>query len=250
MTARKKWVMGNWKMHGSHAMLQEMLGRLAQSDLPDVDVGIAPPFVFLPSALECVAGSEVLIGSQDVSVHESGAFTGEVAAGMLAEIGVNYVLVGHSERRAIHGETNEMVAAKAKAALEVGLKPVVCIGETLAEREAGETESVVSAQLKAVIDVCGIDALAVGVVAYEPVWAIGTGLAATPEQAQDVHAFLRKIISEYSENVALGMRIVYGGSVKPGNAQELFALPDVDGGLIGGASLKLDDFLAIVNAAG
>ena len=210
---------------------------------------VCPPYPFLAAVANQVAGTGVSLGAQNVSEHESGAYTGEVSPGMLTEAGCEYVLVGHSERRTLYGETSAQVAAKFKAALAAGLKPVLCVGETLEEREAGNTEAVVDEQLQAVIDAVGIESFATAVVAYEPVWAIGTGKTATPEQAQDVHQHIRTMLAGHDARLADKILILYGGSCKGENAAGLFSMEDIDGGLIGGASLKADDFLAIAEAA-
>ncbi len=248
---RKYLVAGNWKMNGStaanRALLDGVLSGLVASD--QVDMLVCPPSVYLDSVGKAVAGSGVALGAQNVSEHASGAFTGEVSAAMLLDVGCSHVIVGHSERRALYGETSEQVAAKFAAALAAGLTPVLCVGETQAQREAGETEAVVDEQLDAVLSTSGVGALAAAVVAYEPVWAIGTGLTATPEQAQDVHRHIRSRIAALNEAVAADVQILYGGSCKGSNAAGLFAQPDIDGGLIGGASLKAEDFLAIAAAA-
>ncbi|MGB5492751.1 MAG: triose-phosphate isomerase, partial [Woeseiaceae bacterium] len=208
-----------------------------------------PPYPYLASAAAQVAGSAVSVGAQNVSEHESGAFTGEVAPAMLKDIGCDYAIVGHSERRAIYGESSFQVAAKFQAAQAAGIVPILCVGETLEEREAGSTESVVGYQLGAVLDAAGIGAFANAVVAYEPVWAIGTGKTASPEQAQDVHRYIRSMLAAQNASVAEQLQLLYGGSMKGGNAAGLLSMPDIDGGLIGGASLKADDFLAIASAA-
>jgi triosephosphate isomerase len=239
--ARTRLVAGNWKMHGSRAsnraLLEKILAGVGKA--ATAQCAVCPPFPYLAQVAEQLSGSPVALGAQNVSEHAQGAYTGEVAAAMLVELGCRYVIVGHSERRQLYGEKDEQVAAKFAAAKKSGLVPILCVGETLAEREAGRTEEVVARQLDAVLKVGDFGS---AVLAYEPVWAIGTGRNATPEQAQQVHAFLRKRIP--SEN-----RILYGGSVKAQNARALFAMPDVDGGLIGGASLVAEDFLAIVEAA-
>ncbi|MDE2594214.1 MAG: triose-phosphate isomerase [Burkholderiales bacterium] len=249
--AMKKLVVGNWKMHGSRAANAELLQGLLAADLsktaPAADVAVCAPFVYLADVAAALAGSAITYGSQDVSSQQQGAFTGEVAGAMIREFGAKYAIVGHSERRSYHAESNQLVADKAKAALAAGLVPIVCVGETLAEREAHQTESVVEAQLKAVIDTLGEQMSAV-VVAYEPVWAIGTGKTASPAQAQAVHAFLRAQLAS-AVPAAAKVPLLYGGSVKPDNAAELFAQADIDGGLIGGASLKAADFAAIARAA-
>lgn len=251
MASMKKLVVGNWKMHGSRAANAELLQGLLAADLPAsaprADVAVCPPFVYLAEVVGALQGSAIAVGSQDVSVQAQGAFTGEVAGPMLRELGVRYAIVGHSERRTYHAESDQLVADKARAALAHDLVPIVCVGETLAEREAGQTEAVVGRQLQAVIDTLGAD-LARVVVAYEPVWAIGTGKTASPEQAQAVHAFLRARLSQAQAGAA-SVPLLYGGSVKPDNAAELFAQTDIDGGLIGGASLKAADFAAIARAA-
>ena len=244
----KKLIAGNWKMNGSlaanEALLREVLQGLGQ---PACSVAVAVPAVYLAQVQALLQGSAVQLGAQDVSAHESGAYTGEVAANMLREFAVRYALVGHSERRQYHGETDAVVAAKAQRALNAGITPVVCVGETLAQREAGETEAVVKRQLAAVIQTVGQCVTEI-VVAYEPVWAIGTGKTATPEQAQAVHAVLRAQLSAASTQAAK-VPLLYGGSMNAGNAEQLLVQPDIDGGLIGGASLKAADFLKIIAAA-
>ena len=244
----KKLIAGNWKMNGSlaanEALLREVLQGLGQ---PACSVAVAVPAVYLAQVQALLQGSAIQLGAQDVSAHESGAYTGEVAANMLREFAVRYALVGHSERRQYHGETDAVVAAKAQRALNAGITPVVCVGETLAQREAGETEAVVKRQLAAVIQTVGQCVTEI-VVAYEPVWAIGTGKTATPEQAQAVHAVLRAQLSAASTQAAK-VPLLYGGSMNAGNAEQLLAQPDIDGGLIGGASLVAADFLAICRAA-
>lgn len=247
----KKLVVGNWKMHGSRASNAELIKGLLAADLaataPKADVAVCPPFVFLADVAEALKGSAIAWGSQDVSVQAQGAYTGEVSGPMVREFGAKYAIVGHSERRSYHGESDQLVADKAKAALAHGLTPIVCVGETLAEREAGQTEAVVARQMKAVIDTLGAQLVQI-VVAYEPVWAIGTGKTASPEQAQAVHAFLRAQLKS-AQPEAVKVPLLYGGSVKPDNAAELFAQADIDGGLIGGAALKAADFAAIARAA-
>jgi triosephosphate isomerase len=247
MTTRRKLVVGNWKMHGSHPANAELLAGILAARPFGADVAVCVPFPYLSETAVTLAGSDIRWGSQDVSAHEQGAYTGEVSAAMLHEFGCRYAIVGHSERRAYHGEGDQLVADKAKAALARGVTPIVCVGETLQQREAGETEAVVKRQLSAVIHTL---AHCIGeiVVAYEPVWAIGTGRTATPEQAQQVHALLRAQLHAATPH-ADGMKLLYGGSVKPDNAKTLFSQPDIDGGLIGGASLKAADFVAICRAA-
>nr|WP_314538606.1 triose-phosphate isomerase [uncultured Ottowia sp.] len=246
---RKKLIAGNWKMNGSLAANAALMGELlAGIGQPVCDVAVCVPAVYLAQVQLLLAGQGgIALGAQDVSQHESGAYTGDVSAAMLKELGARYVIVGHSERRQYQGETDAQVAVKAQRALAAGLTPIVCVGETLREREQGETESVVGRQLSAVIQLNG-ERLADLVVAYEPVWAIGTGRTATPEQAQAVHAALRALLAA-ADLQAAGVRILYGGSMNAGNAAELLAQPDIDGGLIGGASLKARDFLKIIETA-
>lgn len=246
---RKKLIAGNWKMNGSLAANAALIGELlAGIGQPACDVAVCVPAVYLAQVQLLLAGQGgIALGAQDVSQHESGAYTGDVSAAMLKELGARYVIVGHSERRQYQGETDAQVGVKAQRALAAGLTPIVCLGETLREREQGETESVVSRQLSAVIQLNG-ERLADLVVAYEPVWAIGTGRTATPEQAQTVHAALRALLAAADLQTA-GVRILYGGSMNAGNAAELLAQPDIDGGLIGGASLKARDFLKIIETA-
>ena len=243
---RKTLVVGNWKMNGSRLANAELLTALLAARPFTSDVAVCTPAVYLTETAATLAGSDIRWGAQDVSPHEHGAYTGELSAAMLAECGCRYALVGHSERRAMHGETDEIVAAKAQAALAKGVTPVVCVGETLAERDTGQTETVVKRQLSAVIHTLAHCAAEM-VVAYEPVWAIGTGRTASPEQAQAVHGVLRAQL-QAATGRATSMRILYGGSVKADNAALLFSQPDIDGGLIGGASLKAADFVAICRA--
>ena len=244
-------VAGNWKMNGSKAANAELVDGIVagmpQSD--SVELLICPPFPYLAAIAAKLSGTGVALGAQNVSQHQAGAYTGETAPSMLSDIGCTYVLVGHSERRAIVGESSEMVAAKFQAAQDAGLIAVLCVGETQQQREAKQTEAIVDEQLNAVIDGSGIQAFSNAVIAYEPVWAIGTGLTATPEQAQDVHRHIREVLAARDQDVADAVRILYGGSVKGDNAAGLFSKPDIDGGLIGGASLKSADFLAIAEAA-
>lgn len=243
---RRKLVVGNWKMHGSRAANAELLAALLAARPFAADVAVCAPFVFLSDVAATLAASDIRWGAQDVSAHEQGAYTGEVSAAMLHELGCRYTLVGHSERRAYHAETDMLVAQKAQAALAKGVTPIVCVGETLAERDAGHTEAVVKRQLSVVIHQLAHCAAEM-VVAYEPVWAIGTGRTASPEQAQAVHAVLRAQLQAATGHGDT-MKILYGGSVKADNAATLFAQPDIDGGLIGGASLKAADFIAICRA--
>ena len=244
-------VAGNWKMNGSSAANAELVAGIV-AGVPQgsgFSLLVCPPYPYLASVVAQTSGSAVSVGAQSVSEHEKGAFTGEVAPGMLRDIGCTYVIVGHSERRAMYGETSQAVAAKFQAAQAAGLTPILCLGETLEEREAGTTESVIDEQLDAVLDVAGIDAFATAVIAYEPVWAIGTGMTASPEQAQDVHRHIRGRLEALNTDIAAGVQVLYGGSMKGVNAAGLLAKPDIDGGLIGGASLKAEDFLAIAQAA-
>ncbi|MBB3258722.1 triosephosphate isomerase [Paraburkholderia bannensis] len=248
---RSKLVVGNWKMHGrlaANAALLESVAQGVQALPADVRVGVCVPFPYLAQAQALLGGSRVVWGAQDVSAHEQGAYTGEVAAGMIADFEAGFVIVGHSERRAYHGESSELVAVKTQRALAAGVTPIVCVGETLEQRESGATGQVVGAQLDAVLAVLSAEEAAQIVVAYEPVWAIGTGKSATAEQAQQVHAFLRARLLAKGAEVA-HVPLLYGGSVKPENAAELFRQADIDGGLIGGAALKAQDFLAICAAA-
>ncbi|TBR39599.1 MULTISPECIES: triose-phosphate isomerase [Dyella] len=247
---RRKLVAGNWKMHGSRSMAQALVVEIVAGKPADVDVAVFPPFPYIAGLSDAHASSGVAIGGQDVSEHEGqGAYTGEVSAAMLADVGAQWALVGHSERRQYHGESDELVARKFAAARAGGLTPILCLGETLEQREAGETEQVIARQLAAVLAVNGIGSFDTAVIAYEPVWAIGTGRTASPEQAQEVHAFIRSQLAKEDAMIARLTRLLYGGSVKAANAAELFAQADVDGGLIGGASLTATDFLAICAAA-
>ena len=246
---RQKLVAGNWKMQGSLAANQGLLAAVrAGAAGVKAQIAICVPFPYLAQARSVLEGSAVAWGAQDVSEHEQGAYTGEVSAAMLKDFGCRFVIVGHSERRAMYGDTDSVVAAKYAAALKAGLTPILCVGESLAEREANVTGEVVMRQLDAVIALCGAKSVAGAVVAYEPVWAIGTGRTATPAQAQEVHAVIRARIGTEAAG-AQQLPILYGGSVKPGNAGELFGQSDIDGGLIGGASLVAQDFLAICTAA-
>jgi triosephosphate isomerase len=240
-------VVGNWKMHGHHAANEALLEALRTAGPLPCEVAVCPPLPYLAQAAERLARSAISWGAQDCSAHEQGAYTGEVSAAMLADFDCRFAIVGHSERRALHHESDQLVADKAQAALAKGIAPIVCVGETLAQREAGETEAVVKRQLSAVIHTLG-HCVGEMVVAYEPVWAIGTGRTATPEQAQAVHALLRAQLHAATPRAGQ-MKLLYGGSVKPDNAASLFGQPDIDGGLIGGASLKAADFLAICRAA-
>ena len=244
-------IAGNWKMNGGSAGNAKLVAEIIAGAPATgrVRLLICPPFPYLAAAATQVSGSEVLLGAQTVSEHSVGAFTGEISTSMLKDVGCDYVIVGHSERRALYRETSEAVAAKFKAVVENGLAPILCVGETLEEREAGSTEAVIDEQMDAVFNAVGIDGFATAVVAYEPVWAIGTGMTASPEQAQDVHRHIRSCMEAQNKDIAEATLILYGGSVKSDNAAGLFSMPDIDGGLIGGASLKADDFLAIATSA-
>ncbi len=244
---RRKLIVGNWKMHGSHTANAELLAGIVGGRPYLADVAVCVPFPYLSETAVALAATDIRWGSQDCSAHEQGAYTGEVSAAMLHEFGCRYAIVGHSERRQFHAESDQLVADKAKAALARGVTPIVCVGETLAQREAGDTEAVVKRQLSAVIHTLAHCAGEM-VVAYEPVWAIGTGKTATPEQAQAVHHLLRAQLHAATPR-ADAMTLLYGGSVKPDNAAQLFAQPDIDGGLVGGAALKAADFVAICRAA-
>jgi triosephosphate isomerase (TIM) len=248
---RARLVAGNWKMHGNLAANQALLEQLRAGLARDEGVicAVCPPFPYLSQAATVLGDSPIRRGAQNLSEHESGAHTGEVSGAMLRDLGCRYVIVGHSERRTLYGEDDDLVAAKFEAAGRAALTPILCVGETLAERDAGQTESVLARQLQAVLRRAGVKAFAGAVLAYEPVWAIGTGKTATREQAQAAHAFLRGIVRKHDDALGAGLTILYGGSVKPANAGELFAMPDVDGGLIGGASLVGSDFIAICKAA-
>jgi triosephosphate isomerase len=248
---RRPVVAGNWKMHGLRSANQALLTELEQrleSEWP-IDVVVFPPYVYLADAIRILDGGQIRVGAQDVCAEASGAFTGQVSASMLKDVGCRYVIVGHSERRRLYHEDDALVARKFAAVLQSGLTPVLCVGETLEEHEANHAQAVVARQMDAVIALNGIASFAHAVVAYEPVWAIGTGRTASPQQAQGVHAYLRSRIAAQDANIARHLRILYGGSVKGGNAAELFAMPDVDGGLVGGASLSADEFQQICAAA-
>ena len=249
--SRKYLVAGNWKMNGSSAANAELMRDISAglSNISDVEVLVCPPAPYLESVKKLL-GDKMKLGAQNLSDQAKlGAFTGEIHGNMLKEVGCQYALVGHSERRAFYGETDALVAAKFKTAQVCGLIPVLCIGETLGEREQNQTETVLARQIGAVLDLCGVHAFMNAVVAYEPVWAIGTGKTASPQQAQDAHAFIRRQVEAKDAKISGLLRLLYGGSVKADNAAELFSRPDVDGGLIGGASLKAADFLAICAAA-
>lgn len=248
---RRKLIAGNWKMNASLEVNASLLARikagLGKASASDVAVCVPAPY-FAQCRAE-LAGTVIAWGGQDLSEHESGAYTGEVSAAMMLDFACRYVIVGHSERRTYHGETNELVAKKTRRALKSGLTPIVCVGETLAQREAGDTDKIVGQQIDTVLDAIEANDLSNIVVAYEPVWAIGTGKTATPQMAQEVHAMLRAKLAQKNVVTAPQVKILYGGSMKPDNAKELLAMSDIDGGLIGGAALKAADFLAIVDAA-
>ncbi|MDR0735496.1 MAG: triose-phosphate isomerase [Zoogloeaceae bacterium] len=250
LPVRPAFVAGNWKMNGALAANAALLGKL-RMELPEcrvAEVAVLPPFPYLDQTARLLSGSTISLGAQDVSRHAPGAYTGEVAAAMLVDLGCRYVLVGHSERRALHGETDAIVAEKFGAAWAAGMTPILCLGETLEERQADATLDVVFRQLEAALALHGVAAFANAVLAYEPVWAIGTGLSATPEAAQAVHQALRQRVAKDDLAVAADLRIIYGGSVRADNAAALFAQPDIDGALVGGAALDADAFLAICRA--
>ena len=248
---RKLLIAGNWKMNtslaGAEALARDLRGRLGETD--EVDLAVCPPFVYLDVVARTLAGSRIALGAQDVYYEDDGAFTGEISAAMLKDLGCKYVICGHSERRHVIGEPDELINRKLLKCLAEGLLPILCVGELLAQRQAGETLDVVSRQVRLGLE--GVSAADLGrvTIAYEPVWAIGTGVVATPAQAQEVHAMIRKLLSEqYDGQIAEAIRIQYGGSVKPDNAGELLACEDIDGALVGGASLRADDFASIVQA--
>jgi len=248
---RTNLIAGNWKMNGSKPMTRELvagiLGRLDAGS--QAEVLVLPPYPYLPLVQSLAENTPLLLGGQDLSEHSAGAYTGEVSGAMLADLGCEYVLVGHSERRALHGEDDALVATKFRAAQGAGLQPILCVGETLEQREGGDSERVVASQIDAVIEAAGIAAFSRAVVAYEPVWAIGTGQTASPEQAQAVHASIRAQLAAHDATIAGRVRILYGGSVKADNAADLLGCEDIDGGLIGGASLTAESFMAIYQAA-
>lgn len=248
---RRKMVAGNWKMNGktASAIALTQAVEAGSKGLGAVDIVLFPPFLHIPIVADIIRHSDIAFGAQNVSEHGDGAFTGEVSGAMLRDVGCDYVLIGHSERRQMAGESNELVAKKFLAAQESNLLPILCLGETLSQREAGETESIVGEQLAAVVECAGLAVFEHAVIAYEPVWAIGTGVTATPDQAEAVHAFIRAQLAAQDAKIADVVRIIYGGSMNPLNAKELLAQPNVDGGLVGGASLKAEDFLIICEAA-
>ena len=244
----RKLVAGNWKLQGSREFAHALVADIVAAAVAGVELVVLPPMPYLGDLIEDFEGSAIAFGAQDVSSNEKGAYTGEVSAAMLVDVGARYGLVGHSERRQYHAESSELVARKFLAARNAGLTPILCVGETLEQREAGQTEQVIAAQLEPVLALAGVQAFEAAVVAYEPVWAIGTGRTASPAQAQAVHAFIRGVVSAHDARIGDCLPLLYGGSVKPDNAAELFAQPDVDGGLVGGASLVAADFLAIAGA--
>ena len=248
---RKPMVAGNWKMHGTRSQVSSLVTaiKLGAQALSDVDIVVFPSFVYLPTVESMLTDTPITWGAQNLYLGAGGAFTGEISGSMLVEFGCRYVLVGHSERRMQFCEDLTLIAAKFKSALAVKLQPILCVGETLTQRERGETEQVIQEQIESVIGSVGIEAFRHAVIAYEPIWAIGTGLTATPEQAQEVHAFIRRLIAEHNADIANMTHVLYGGSVKADNAPGLFAMPDIDGALVGGASLEAKSFLAICQAA-
>lgn len=249
---RKPIIAGNWKMNGSRSSIKDLLAgiKAGMGDVKSAEVAVCPPAIYLADVSEQLSGSNVAWGGQNLSTEAKGAFTGEISADMLLDFKSEYVIVGHSERRTLYAETDALVAEKFDVARKAGLKPILCIGESLEERESGVTNDVCGRQINAVVERCGVEALTDGVIAYEPIWAIGTGKTATPEMAQETHAAIRKLIADKDTAVAEKVRIQYGGSMNATNAAELLAMEDIDGGLIGGASLKAEDFLAICKAAG
>jgi triosephosphate isomerase (TIM) len=249
-TMRRSLVVGNWKMHGTKAGVDDLVSGLKNERVvaEQTDFVVCPPYLFIPQVAGALAATDIQCGAQNLSDQLEGAYTGEVSASMLAEMGCQYVIVGHSERRALFAETDELIAAKFAAAQSAGLTPVLCVGESLVQREAEQTLVWIEQQLTAVINVVGVAALASAVIAYEPIWAIGTGETATPAQAQRVHAHIRQVVAGFDQQVAQDLSILYGGSVKANNAVELFAEPDIDGALVGGASLQAVEFIAICKA--
>ena len=248
---RRPLVAGNWKLNGNLSSISELISgiRAQQEQVRKAELAVCPSFVYLSHVQSLLQGSDIALGAQDCSDQESGAYTGEVAAAMIKEFGCTYNIIGHSERRHIYGDSNETVATKFAQVIKNGLTPILCVGETLQEREEGHTEVAIAQQINAVLNLFGVKAFAKAVIAYEPVWAIGTGKTATPEQAQEVHEEIRLTIGAQNKDIAANIRILYGGSMKPENAQELLQQPDIDGGLIGGAALKAEDFIGIAVAA-
>lgn len=246
---RKPIVAANWKMNGSRSQTHSLLEAIKHHSFSAIDVVILPSFVFMQQVEDLLTDTKLSWGAQNFYLGQNGAFTGEISASMLIDFGCQYVLVGHSERRMLFHEDLTLIAAKFKTAIESGLQPILCVGETLAQREKNETEQVIKEQITSVIKETGIDVFRHAVIAYEPVWAIGTGRTATPEQAQEVHKYIRNLLSDYHAEIASHIRIIYGGSVKADNAAGLFAMPDIDGGLVGGASLDAKSFITICDAA-
>jgi len=247
---RPKLIAGNWKMNGSLNSMRSLLSEIKTKFIytPAIEVAVCPPAVFIPEAQSVLQGTNIAWGGQDISEHDFGAYTGDISGSMLVEFGCKYVIIGHSERRFYHNESDQLTAKKIATALKVKLIPIVCVGETLEQREHGITENIISQQIDAIIQQNGVESLGKSIIAYEPVWAIGTGRTATPNQAQEIHAFIRNRIAKHSLEIANSIKILYGGSMKPTNAKELLAKSDIDGGLIGGASLDAQDFLAICTA--
>ena len=246
---RKTIVAGNWKMNASKETVNSLIeGILSGMNEVSSEVIVCAPFPYLSQVESLINNSKLMLGAQNLNVNPAGAFTGEVSADMIKDFGAQHVIVGHSERRSLYGETNAIVAEKTKAAIGAGLTPLLCVGESLEDRESGKTEAIVEEQINAVIDLIGIEAFDQVIIAYEPVWAIGTGLTATPEQAQAVHLFIRNLLADSSEKIAQRTPILYGGSMNAGNAADLISCSDIDGGLIGGAALKAEDFLQICKA--
>ena len=248
---RRPLVAGNWKLNGNLSSISELISGICaqQEQVRKAELAVCPPFIYLSHVQSLLQGSDIALGAQDCSDQESGAYTGEVAAAMIKEFACTYNIIGHSERRHIYGDSNETVATKFAQVIKNGLTPILCVGETLQEREEGHTEVAIAQQINAVLNLFGVKAFARAVIAYEPVWAIGTGKTATPEQAQEVHEEIRLTIGAQNKDIAANIRILYGGSMKPENAQELLQQPDIDGGLIGGAALKAEDFIGIAVAA-
>ena len=244
-------VAGNWKMNGSSSFAAELVDTIlsSTSDLRKIDILLCPPYPYLGNISRQIANTGIQIGAQNVSQHKSGAYTGEIAVSMLKDFGCNYVILGHSERRAYMNETNEIVAEKFLSVVSEDIKPILCIGETLEEREADDTKNVIQKQLASVIDYVGIDAFSKAIIAYEPIWAIGTGFSASPEQAQEVHHYIRSMFTAESKEIADNLQILYGGSMNGGNASGLLSMQDIDGGLIGGASIDALEFVSIIEAA-
>ncbi len=249
---RRPIVAGNWKMNGGLKDIRRLLGGLLEGldAFLTAETVVCPPFVYLSTVAAAIDGSPLVLGAQNASEHSSGAFTGEVSVEMLMDFGCRYVIVGHSERRSLYAESDEQVAEKFARVTEAGLVPILCVGETLEQRQSNQTEAAIARQLDAVLRRTGAATVAAGVVAYEPVWAIGTGRNASPDQANEVHAFIRQRVAGEAQGGADKMRVLYGGSVKASNSEAIFAMPDIDGGLIGGASLKADEFLTICQTAG